>query len=679
VTTPVSLRFRQLKVPLKHTFRQASSTRTHGESIWVEAARNGVAGYGEGCPRSYVTRETLASCEAWLNERLEDIMASCRDLNALAAWSDEREAEIDASPSSWCAVEGALLDLFAREREISVEALLGQREVGGPYRYSAILGNDESWKTRLLIDQYLMMGMTDFKIKLSGNQADDRAKIDSIAELSQEYRATEVRVRADANNLWHKSPADALPYLRALDRKLFAIEEPVYPRDVETHAAISTGMNWPLILDESLCTVTDLELYDDAPGSYIANIKVSRVGGVRRALRLVDALKQRHWPIIIGAHVGETSVLTRAALTVANAAGDSLIAQEGAFGGRIVERETAVPSLRWSLRGELDLSRPYGEVTPEGLHITGPDAWRIGWGLACRFPADPAPQSETMERLIASDGYEIHARRWGPADGEHVIVILHGGMSHSAWQRPLAEALRDASGFSVVAPDRRGCGLNESRGDIGSADRSIDDVVEHLKHLAGRYEHVHLAGWCQGGQYAAIAAERLQGSSTVETLLLITPGFFWNARFRSVIDITERTVQSLLNHFDAAPDRLTAFVPVPLVATDFTLNDTWLDYIDGDALKTTELTLKSVLAMDEVQERSWNSILNVTLPTFVLFASEDRIVDNRKAQSFVGPMWRGNAKHEVVVVEGSHAVHFEHSAELAKRLVGFIHSRAQSA
>jgi len=679
MSKPASLRFRQLKVPLKHTFRQASSTRTHGESIWIEAARNGVAGYGEGCPRSYVTGETLESCEAWLNERLDDIMASCLDLDALAAWSAEHEADIEASPSSWCAVEGALLDLFAREHEISVEALLGQPEVGGPYRYSAVLGNDESWKTRLLIDQYLIMGMTDFKIKLCGDQADDRSKIDSIAELSQEYGAVEVRVRADANNLWHKSPADALPYLRALDRELFAVEEPVYPKDVETHAAISTGMNWPVILDESLCTLADLELYDGAPGSYMANIKISRVGGVRRALRLVDALKQRHWPIIIGAHVGETSVLTRAAMIVANAAGDSLIAQEGAFGGRIVERETAVPSLKWSLRGEIDLRRPYGEVTPEGLQITGPDAWKIGWGLDCRFPADPARESEAVERLTASDGYDIHARRWGPADGEDVIVILHGGMSHSAWQRPLAEALHETSGFSILAPDRRGCGLNEGRGDIGSADRSIDDVVEHLEHLAGRYKRVHLAGWCQGGQYAAIAAERLQDSAKLTTLLLITPGFFWNARFRSVIDITERTVQSLLDHFDAAPDRLEAFVPVPLVATDFTLNEKWLDYIDGDALKTTKLTLKSVMAMDEVQERSWSSILNVTLPTFALFASEDRIVDNGKAQSFIGPIWQGDPKHEVVEIEGSHAVQFEHSAELAERLVGFIHSRAQSA
>ena len=33
--------------------------------------------------------------------------------------------------------------------------------------------------------------------------------------------------------------------------------------------------------------------------------------------------------------------------------------------------------------------------------------------------------------------------------------------------------------------------------------------------------------------------------SALATLLLITPGLFWNARFRSVIDMTERVVQAL--------------------------------------------------------------------------------------------------------------------------------------
>ena len=75
---------------------------------------------------------------------------------------------MDASPSAWCAIECALLDLFARERGESVEALLGLPSPGGPHVYSAVLGDDEPWKTRFLIDQYCILGLTDFKVKSIG-------------------------------------------------------------------------------------------------------------------------------------------------------------------------------------------------------------------------------------------------------------------------------------------------------------------------------------------------------------------------------------------------------------------------------------------------------------------------------------------------------------------------------
>jgi len=675
VRTPVSLRFTLLRLPLKATFRQASNTRTHGEAVWLEARRGDLRGYGEGCPRPYVTGETLESCSAWLDARLEGIMAACTSLEAMAGWADAHEAEIDASPSSWCAVECALLDLFARERGISVEALLGQPEPGGAHQYSAVLGNDEGWKTRFLLDQYLIQGLRDFKMKVAGDIEVDREKLDDLAAIAREHGHTQPpRVRLDANNLWHQRPDEALPYLRAIGRPFFALEEPVYPRDVERHSALSVALDRPIILDESLCTLADLERYDGAPGRFIANLKVSRVGGPRRALRLVEALRARGWPVIVGAHVGETSVLTRAALLVARSAGDALIAQEGAFGGRLVEREPCAPSLQWGAAGQLDLSQPVGVATAQGLTITPPEVWRQGWGLACRFP-EPAPEpGERVVTEVMSDGYVIHARQWG-ADSEDVIVILHGGMSHSAWQRPLAAALSQKTGVTVVAPDRRGCGLNEGRGDLVSTRRTIDDVVEHLRLLAGRHRRIHLAGWCQGGQYAAVVARQLQRELPLASLLLITPGFFWNARFRSVIDATERVIQRLLDHFDSAPERLDAFVPIPLVPTDFTLDARWLDRIDADELKTTEVTLRSVIVMDEVQSASWACVPRVQLPTFVVFAEDDRIVDHRRALELFGAFWRSDPRNQVRTVPGPHALHLEQSAWLADQLADFMRPR----
>jgi len=668
---PIRLNVSELKVPLKATFRHASAARTHGQSLWVEATRGPVRGYGEGCPRAYVTGETRESCRDWLAAWLPAIQAECTDLEALHTWLAAHAEAIDQSPSVWCAIESALLDMFAREREQSVEALLGLATPGGPHVYSAVLGNDEPWKTRLLIDQYCILGLTDFKVKLEGDLPVDQQKLRSIAELTRWHGVTTHRVRVDANNLWSDAPDRALDYIRALDGELFGVEEPVRPRDVDGHSRLSVELELPIILDESLCTLADLQRYDGRPGQFMANLKVSRVGGLLRALRLVEALRERGWPIIIGAHVGETSVLTRAAMLLAAAAGERLVAQEGAFGSRLIEREPASPSLKWGRGGRLDLNRPYAEITTDGLKITPPQAWARGWGLDCRAARRDWPESESIDTQTMSDGYDIHCRLWGPAEGTDVLVVLHGGMSHSAWQRPLADAVRERATLSVFAPDRRGCGLNDRRGDLGSAERSIEDVIEHLRMLAGRFERIHLAGWCQGAQYAAIAAQHLQGEGALKSLLLITPGLFWNARFRAVIDMTERVVEKLLSHFDLAPDRDESFAPIPLQASDFTQAPEGLDFIDADALKTTEVTLKSVIVMDEVQERSWEAILDVRLPVFALTASTDRIVDNSKVRGYLAPLL-GMAGNRHIELEAGHAVQFERPDELAAELLDFI-------
>jgi hypothetical protein len=57
--------------------------------------------------------------------------------------------------------------------------------------------------------------------------------------------------------------------------------------------------------------------------------------------------------VIVGAHVGETSVLSRAALVLASAAGDAKIAMEGAFGTHLLERDVCDPALMFGEGGKL--------------------------------------------------------------------------------------------------------------------------------------------------------------------------------------------------------------------------------------------------------------------------------------------------------------------------------------
>src|SRR5690606_5240121 len=98
----------------------------------------------------------------------------------------------------------------------------------------------------------------------------------------------------------------------------------------------------------------------------------SKAGGLVRALDLVQALRARGIPVIVGAHVGETSILSRAALTVAAAAGDLLIAQEGAFGTHLLARDVVHPPVMFGPGGVLEVARLGLEPAGLGLRIVPP-------------------------------------------------------------------------------------------------------------------------------------------------------------------------------------------------------------------------------------------------------------------------------------------------------------------
>jgi len=163
-------------------------------------------------------------------------------------------------------------------------------------------------------------------------------------------------VRADANNLWANAE-DAIQFLSRLDYRFRAIEEPVRAGDHASMNRIAAHTGCSIILDESLLRADQLSWFADSPKHWVANLRISKMGGLIRSLELLDLVRRSGLRLIVGAHVGETSLLTRAALTIANAARALLIAQEGAFGTHLLEHDVIDPPIMFGRGGTLDASQ----------------------------------------------------------------------------------------------------------------------------------------------------------------------------------------------------------------------------------------------------------------------------------------------------------------------------------
>jgi len=343
-----SLDVQVLRIPLRMPVSHASHTRAQGESIAVRARRGACEGVGEGCPRPYVTGEDTETSLAWLR-RHEEALARVGSVDALEAFASAHAREIDACPGAWCAAESALLDVFARERGSTVEALLGVEPRADPVEMTAVLFDAPPAVFDGLVERHRQVGFRDWKLRVSGHLEEDRARLERVRQAGAR------RVRVDGNNRWRHDPDAGRAHLAALHAAapLAAVEEPCAPRDVAALSRIATELGVPVILDESACTPADLRRFDEAAGSFIVNVKVSKAGGLQRALALVAAARERQWPVVVGAQVGETSILTRLAMIVASVAGDALWACEGGYGTLLLERDPVEPELRFGAGGRL--------------------------------------------------------------------------------------------------------------------------------------------------------------------------------------------------------------------------------------------------------------------------------------------------------------------------------------
>lgn len=338
------IKFASFPFPFRTRFEHAAAARDAAENVIVLADDEaGHVGLGEGCPREYVTGETqesaLAALARWRAAGIETLDRRA----ALEAWTTEHAADIDANPSAYAAVELALLDVFARREHVSLERFLDVDEAGALPRVSAVYGAGSNAKFAWQAARFNLYGMRDAKLKVSGNAARDRTRARALARFG--------RVRLDANNLW-KSAAEACEALAELRRAAWAVEEPLAARDFAGLAAVGDGTRLSIVLDESATQLADLARVEAGP-HYILNARVSKHGGLLRTLAMIRAARARGFGVIVGSQVGETSILARAALVAARAAGSALAGFEGAYGLRLLERDATTVSLGFGFGGRV--------------------------------------------------------------------------------------------------------------------------------------------------------------------------------------------------------------------------------------------------------------------------------------------------------------------------------------
>ena len=356
-------------VSFRVVFRHSSASRARAENLIVAASSDsGEVGYGEGCPRQYVTGETVESGAAFIRKHAGSIIDSVTDIESLRAWAGDRREVIDLNPAAFCAIEIALLDLLGKTSAVPVEELLGLPRLTGRFPYSAVLGDSPYLAYWWQFRRYWQQGFRDFKVKVSGDLERDRRKLRLLGNKAD----SRLRVRLDANNLW-ESADRCIRHVTALPHKVYALEEPLQEGNLAGFRRVGVECGAKIILDESLLRVEQLDSLED-PERWIVNLRVSKMGGIMRSLDVARRAGKLSLSVIVGAQVGETSILTRAGLTVMHATRPNLMASEGAFGTHLLRRDLTSESLMFGKGGEIVVEQAGISSAPGlGLEVRSDD------------------------------------------------------------------------------------------------------------------------------------------------------------------------------------------------------------------------------------------------------------------------------------------------------------------
>lgn len=294
------LRVHRVRVPLVGHFTTAVRSATELETVLVEAVdSDGRSGWGE-APISRVTRLSTEQAVASIQGPLAALVLGTVELdNVLAGLDDSSEPA-----AARMAVDCALHDLAAQQLGLTLGAYLGgaASEPGPGAAPAATVETDmtlsvappEELAAKAAV--HAAAGFRCLKVKLD-------ARMDVLASMRAVRAAAgpDVVLRIDANQAF--DAGTAIRVIRQLEDAGLEIElaeQPVPAGDWAALAQVSAAVDTPVMADESLWTLADLDRLLAHRAAPLVNIKLAKSGGLRHGRRLLERARAEGLGVVIG-------------------------------------------------------------------------------------------------------------------------------------------------------------------------------------------------------------------------------------------------------------------------------------------------------------------------------------------------------------------------------------------
>ncbi|UQA58778.1 dipeptide epimerase [Polyangium aurulentum] len=332
-----SLVVRPLSVPLLDPFVIATgrvdATRSAEVRVVLEGERGERAeGLGEGAALWPVTREDQPEVVAGLEKAAAGLTGATVnlpdadgtepfDLSAVEELGALLDGVLFEAPVARAALETAICDAWARVLGLPLRTLFGGAVGEATRRIETDITIPIAEPVRMaeLARGWAARGFLHFKVKVGKDVDRDLAALFAIASA-----VPGARFRIDANEGF--SAAEAIALARAVEARQLVVEcyeQPCRAGDLEGMAAVAEAVEPPVIADESVKTLADLERVRAARAADGVNLKLVKSGGPLGALAIGRMAVAAGMPLMVGGMVETRLGMTAAAHVAAGLGGVS--------------------------------------------------------------------------------------------------------------------------------------------------------------------------------------------------------------------------------------------------------------------------------------------------------------------------------------------------------------------
>ncbi len=296
----------RLLIPCNFNDVHAFSNTSHSEVILVQIQNGKYSGWGEAVIKERTTGGNVSSTMNALESYIipSFFKASCATPEDLLRFTIEgmKHPAAQHNPEAFAALEGAILDLAAKMKGMSVAHFLGYRTVKTEFIYSAVLPITSINVTEKLCDNIKEIGIKSVKVKIIPPYEE------AIVQRVRKILGDAVELRVDADCSLGRSRG-ILMARKLVDLGVISLEQPVKHDDLEGLLLVAQQTPIPIMAGESLTSFYSAEFLCHGGKNIMFNLRLSKHGGFQQTMKIKKLADENGIKCQLGSHAGETAVL----------------------------------------------------------------------------------------------------------------------------------------------------------------------------------------------------------------------------------------------------------------------------------------------------------------------------------------------------------------------------------